>query len=477
MSTDKSLYRIKGSVNNYPWGAKGSSSLVAQLAPNSIGPSFKLEEDKPYSELWIGTHPHGPAHLLSEAQSLQELITSNPVHHLGLGVLHKFKYHQLPYLFKVLSVGRALPLQAHPSKPLAHELHRKDPAQFVDSNSKPEIAVAIGANGSVEQFLGLPLLHGGNRGEDATGVAFTGFVGFQPLEQIAYTLDHTPELRNAIDNLELVAKFIRDPQPAGLKEVYSDLLNRGAKDKDDVAAQISAYLKRVASSSQEVDANDEGQRRMHAFGKVARKVDSEYQGDVGVFATVFFLNLVQLRRSEAVFIDADEIHAYLEGGAYELKLFASSSDCMRTLTHYMRVVDIIECMATSDNVLNAAFPPPPPGEKVDELGSFERTLNYTAAPPAHWALPTTPFKGHTTAYRPPLEEFIVLRTSLAGFPESLGRVGPTVGIVLKGAAKFMVGAEQELVDRGGVVFVSAGSEVVVEAQGDWAEIWWATCEA
>ena len=51
----------------------------------------------------------------------------------------------IPYLFKVLSIKKALPLQAHPDKDLAMQLQLKDPSNFVDSNHKPEIAVAIGS--------------------------------------------------------------------------------------------------------------------------------------------------------------------------------------------------------------------------------------------------------------------------------------------------------------------------------------------
>lgn len=49
----------------------------------------------------------------------------------------------VPYLFKVLSVGKALSMQAHPDQGLAEKLHAARPAIYTDPNHKPEMAVAI----------------------------------------------------------------------------------------------------------------------------------------------------------------------------------------------------------------------------------------------------------------------------------------------------------------------------------------------
>ena len=41
------------------------------------------------------------------------------------------KYGQrLPFLFKVLSIRKALSIQAHPNKKLAEQLHSKDPKNY-----------------------------------------------------------------------------------------------------------------------------------------------------------------------------------------------------------------------------------------------------------------------------------------------------------------------------------------------------------
>ena len=60
-------------------------------------------------------------------------------------------------------------------------------------------------------------------------------------------------------------------------------------------------------------------------------LEKQYPGDVGVLAA-FFLNFVKLNPGEALYVSANEPHAYLPG-------------------------ECIECMATSDNVVRAGLTP------------------------------------------------------------------------------------------------------------------------
>lgn len=147
-------------------------------------------------------------------------------------------------------------------------------------------------------------------------------------------------------------------------------------------------------------------------------------------------------------------------------------------------VDIIECMAVSDNVLNAAFVPP----DARNTSTFVNALTYTAREPGAWALQAAPYKhsknGRTTAYDPPLEEFTVLWTQLSGdssaSEERLGAAnGPTIGVVMKGKVQVEEqgpNRENLLLEEGAIVFVKPNTEVVLKAHdGGEAEVWWATC--
>ena len=74
----------------------------------------------------MGTHPKSPSVVLPSKQELKTYVGG-----------------ELPYLFKVLSVAKALSIQAHPHKSLAESLHSERPEVYKDPNHKPEMACAV----------------------------------------------------------------------------------------------------------------------------------------------------------------------------------------------------------------------------------------------------------------------------------------------------------------------------------------------
>lgn len=104
---------LKCSIQTYAWGKHGIDSTVATLF-KSANSDFVLNETTPYAELWMGTHPNGPSFLKEQNQTLESYIQENQ-HVLGDAVLKNFGV-QLPFLFKVLSVNKALSIQIHPNK-------------------------------------------------------------------------------------------------------------------------------------------------------------------------------------------------------------------------------------------------------------------------------------------------------------------------------------------------------------------------
>ena len=152
----------------------------------------------------MGTHPKGPStisHPVEHAgQMLSDWLKSN---RWALGDAVSAEYGgELPYLFKVLSINKALSIQAHPTKSHAELLHRNAPDLYRDPNHKPELAVAISE--------------------------FEGFCGFRPLDEIRGFVLGVPELR------ELVGREACDHMSAGpdceeerkdvLKEVFTALM-------------------------------------------------------------------------------------------------------------------------------------------------------------------------------------------------------------------------------------------------------------
>lgn len=72
-------------------------------------------------------------------------------------------------------------------------------------------------------------------------------------------------------------------------------------------------------------------RQLTAKELLVLRLEKQYPDDVGVIAA-FFLNYVKLNPGEALYLGANEPHAYISG-------------------------ECIECMATSDNVVRAGLTP------------------------------------------------------------------------------------------------------------------------
>ena len=106
------MQRIEGTVQHYDWGD-----------PTFIPTLLGLEPDgRPWAELWLGTHPNGPARL-DDGAPLADV--TGP----------------LPYLLKVLACVHPLSLQTHPNAVQAAEGFER--GVFLDANPKPELLCAL----------------------------------------------------------------------------------------------------------------------------------------------------------------------------------------------------------------------------------------------------------------------------------------------------------------------------------------------
>ena len=76
----------------------------------------------------MGTHPKSPSLVLNSRQVLSEHLASHP-ELIGKSVIAKFNAGNgsLPFLFKVLSIEKALSIQTHPDKKTAEILHAQYP--------------------------------------------------------------------------------------------------------------------------------------------------------------------------------------------------------------------------------------------------------------------------------------------------------------------------------------------------------------
>ncbi len=67
----------------------------------------------------MGTHPSNPSKDVQTQRTLLDLVQDNQAL-MGTEINEKFG-QKLPFLFKVLSIGKALSIQAHPNKKLAEQ--------------------------------------------------------------------------------------------------------------------------------------------------------------------------------------------------------------------------------------------------------------------------------------------------------------------------------------------------------------------
>ena len=103
---------ITGFVQHYAWGDR---TFIPELLRTTA-------DGRPWAELWLGTHPNGPA-TITGGGLLED--TTGP----------------LPYLLKVLSAAQPLSLQAHPTRDQALDGHGR--GIYPDDRAKPELLCAL----------------------------------------------------------------------------------------------------------------------------------------------------------------------------------------------------------------------------------------------------------------------------------------------------------------------------------------------
>ena len=85
----------------------------------------------------MGTHPSNPSKDVQTQRTLLDLVQDNQA--LMSQAISKRFGEKLPFLFKVLSIRKALSIQAHPNKKLAEQLHAKDPNNYPGTGYAPSI--------------------------------------------------------------------------------------------------------------------------------------------------------------------------------------------------------------------------------------------------------------------------------------------------------------------------------------------------
>ncbi|CAI0472420.1 unnamed protein product, partial [Linum tenue] len=298
---------------------------------------------------------------------------------------------------QILSVAKALSIQAHPDKELAKQLHKSHPIAYKDDNHKPEMALALSE--------------------------FHALCGFISLQELKDMLQNTPEIKevvNAEDANQLLQ--VNDEQNDGGLEIKSRLKS--------IFTRLMSASKEAAAES----ASNLKNRLQREKENLVLQLEKQYPGDVGVIAALF-LNYVKLKPGQALYIGANEPHAYVAG-------------------------ECIEVMATSDNVVRAGLTP-----KYRDVGTLCSMLTYKQGRPE--ILKGFALNRYTTRYLPPFDEFEVDRCLLPGGESAVFPAveGPSIFVIASGEGAMLTAGSstRDAVVEGDVVFATADTEISVRA--------------
>lgn len=304
---------LENPIRAYAWGAPdGLAGLVG--TPPTGGPE---------AELWVGTHPGAPSVVAAgghAGRTLADVVADDPTRWLG-PELAASGHTALPFLLKILAIGRPLSLQAHPSAQQALDGFAREEAagtaidaaerNYKDASPKPEALVALTPTWALCGFRA-PI-------EAANLLLGLGVAAFDPL-------------------VEALASSGDD----GLRTVLGWLLRLDGTDRAAVADAVAGAVDRVRGDDLEDPRS------------WVRRLVRTFPGDPTAVAPLL-LNVVRLDPGEAVHLPAGNLHAYLDGAG-------------------------VEIMAASDNVLRGGLTPK--HIDVDELLSVLRFEPGIPATPA-----------------------------------------------------------------------------------------------
>jgi mannose-6-phosphate isomerase len=275
---------LKNTIQEYAWGSpKAIPGLLGQSNPGN----------KPQAELWMGAHPKAPSQVQYQGQwvSLLDLIRKHPLDVLGKNAAKNFN-NKLPYLFKVLAAAKPLSIQAHPNLHQAREGFQRENAQKIpmdapqrnyrDAHHKPECICAL-----------------------------TQFWALSRFRRISGILSYLKKV--CVHGLDAEIKNLKQQATSdGLKRFYTALMTMDADRQERIVSQALEQARRF-------EAEDP------VFNWML-KIAADYPNDIGVLAPIL-LNLICLEPGQALFIDAGELHAYLDGLGIEL--MANSDNVLR----------------------------------------------------------------------------------------------------------------------------------------------------
>ena len=293
------IRRLRNPIREYAWGSR---TALAELLGEPV------PAPRPQAELWMGAHPVAPSEVQHDSgwMPLGDWIRNDPTEVLGAAVVGEFG-DELPFLLKLITAEQPLSLQAHPDAAQARSgFERENRAgipiaapqrSYRDPNPKPELLCAL--------------------------TPFAALCGFRDPAEIVEQVDALRAHRLTA----LLGGLRSRPDRGSLAEFFRAWMELAAVEREAVLDDVQAAVEA-----------GEGDPRVKGW---IRKLAAAHPGDPGVLAPLF-LNALELRPGEALYLGAGELHAYLHGAGVEI--MANSDNVLRgglTAKH----VDVPELLA------------------------------------------------------------------------------------------------------------------------------------
>lgn len=170
---------------------------------------------------------------------------------------------------------------------------------------------------------------------------FSGFCGFRPLPQIVEYLKTVPEFTAVVGD-SVASSFIdtvtsapsklveKSPPAENPSSEYSELQNALRKlftalMEADPETTVKPNLRKLVQRYQKETGKQESKdMKFGTIEELVIRLNEQFPDDVGAFCS-FLLNVVELKKGEAVFLKANEPHAYLSGGEKQSNLRLNST--------------------------------------------------------------------------------------------------------------------------------------------------------
>ncbi len=382
--------KLKNVIQPYAWG---TTDFIPQLL------KYSNDNATPQAELWMGTHANGMSQDEKTGQNLIKILQQNPQFYCNRDSIDTTG---LPFLFKVLSAASPLSVQVHPTIAQAQAGYSREneanipvnapTRNYKDANHKPEIICAL--------------------------TPYYGMKGFRPISEIQASFQNL----NLPPRLNDVVRSQPTDESLWLQTFFATLW--GLNEQETTHLLASALGQYPATNDKTSSAY-----WLHRCNEL-------YPNDLGALAPIY-LNIFELKPSQATYLDAGTMHAYLEGSGIEL-------------------------MANSDNVLRGGLTNK--HVDIDELlsiGKYQsesvRILQAQKSASNAWLSFDTPVADFKLFYATSDDALTLECAELPRFGRIL--------LVTEGAFSLTEGADTIQIKQGESVFIAAESQPTIQGSG------------